>query len=72
MDGLERDLTGQVEVVRVDILSSIGRTIAGQYGVVAVPTMLLIDGDGRIITQQSGIPDRRLLREQAIALQQVE
>ena len=68
MDGLEADLAGQVEVIRIDMLSELGRNTAGLYGVQAVPTMLIFDGAGQLVYRSSGIPDRGKLREVALGL----
>ncbi|NPV68567.1 MAG: thioredoxin family protein [Anaerolineae bacterium] len=68
MDGLEADLRGKVEVLRLDILNGPGRELARRYGVRAVPVFLLFDGQGNLIQQHSGIPNRDALREAALAL----
>ena len=69
MDGLEQDLSGRVDVIRLDILTELGRTAAGLYGVRAVPTLLVVDGQGQIAHQSAGIPtDPSQLREAALAL----
>lgn len=72
MDGLERDLHGTAIVVRVDILDEMGRAIAGHYGVRAVPTTLVIAGDGQIAYSQAGIPNRGALRDSVEALLHAE
>ena len=58
MDGLERDLDGQARVVRLSVLSELGREIAQRYGVRGVPTFLIFDGQGELIERQVGFPDR--------------
>lgn len=68
MDGLEADLRGKVEVLRLDILNGPGREIAGRFGVRAVPAFILFDGQGRAAEQHSGIPNRGALRDAALAL----
>ncbi len=39
-------------------MSRVGNTLAQRYGVVAVPTFLVFDGNGQVIYAQAGIPDR--------------
>jgi thioredoxin-related protein len=46
---LERDLEGQMQVLRVSAWSSVGRQLAARYGVRGVPTFLLFDGSGQIM-----------------------
>ncbi len=55
MDGLERDLSGKAEVLRLDILSPIGRVTAVKFGVRGTPTLVLVDGSGVPILSQVGI-----------------
>lgn len=68
MDGLERELAGQADVIRIDLLSDLGRTIAGAYGVRAVPTTLVIDGMGQVALYTAGIPNASQLREAVLSL----
>ncbi len=59
VDGIERDLKGEAEVIRLDIFSKVGREVASRYGVPAVPTVLVLDAGSRMIYRHSGMPDRR-------------
>ena len=69
VDGLEQDLTNQVELIRLDILSETGRSAAGLYGVRSVPTLMVVDGQGQIAFQTAGIPtDPGQVRDAALAL----
>lgn len=68
MDGIEADLRGSVEVIRLDILSEFGRQIAGQYRVSAVPALVIVDGQGRVAQQSAGIPNREAITGAALAL----
>ncbi len=54
VDGLEQDLKGRAAVLRLDLMSSVGREAASAYGVKVVPTMLLFDGQGQVVLKQSG------------------
>jgi thioredoxin-related protein len=54
VDRLERDLEGQARVLRLSILSSVGRELAARYGVRGVPTLLLLDGSGQVRYYQVG------------------
>lgn len=68
VDGLEADLKGKIGVLRIDMLSEMGRNSAALYGVRAVPTILVVDGDGSVVTRSTGIPDRGALADTALAL----
>jgi len=59
VDGIEKDLKDEAEVVRLNMFSTIGRAVASRYGVSAVPTMLILDADGKLIYRRTGAPDRR-------------
>jgi len=58
VDGLERELEGQAQVVRLSILSGPGREMARRHGIMRVPTFLIFDGQGNLIGRQAGLPDR--------------
>ena len=53
MDGIERNLDG-VRIVRINAMSRSGGMIASGYGVRAVPTLVVFDGDGGIVLRQVG------------------
>jgi len=55
VDGLEKQLTGKAEVVRLDVMSEVGRAAAIRYGVRGVPTLVLVDGKGHPVFNQAGI-----------------
>jgi thioredoxin-related protein len=60
---LEKELGAQASVVRLDLLSSIGRAAAGQFGIRAVPAFLLLDNQGNTIYQQTGRIDTMKVRD---------
>jgi len=45
-------------VVRLSILSGLGRELAARYGVRSVPTFLIFDRKGTMIARQVGFPNR--------------
>jgi len=55
VDGLERDLTGQAKVVRLDLLSPVGQQAAHHFGVRGLPTLLVVDGAGQVVLTQAGL-----------------
>jgi hypothetical protein len=58
VNGIEKDLQGQAKVVRVNLLSKLGRELARAYGVTAIPAMIVFDGGGRVRFSHHGIPNR--------------
>ena len=65
VNGIERDLKGRARVVRLNLLSRVGREVAGAYGVAAVPTTLVFDGAGDVRYRQEGLPSRKRVVEEA-------
>ena len=61
MDGIERDLAGQAQVIRLSVTSDVGGWAARQYGVRSVPTLVILDGDGQVIEQHTGIPNKDII-----------
>jgi thioredoxin-like negative regulator of GroEL len=57
VDGIERDLKGTAEVVRIDLLSPVGREAAARFGVQGIPALVIVDG-GRVIYSHMGMPNR--------------
>jgi hypothetical protein len=55
VDGLERKLDGKASVIRLDLMSQIGRQAAAHYGVRAVPTLIVVNGEGQVALTQVGI-----------------
>jgi hypothetical protein len=58
VDGLERDLEGKAQVVRLSVTDGVGGQLAVRYGVRGVPTMVLLDGDGEVVYAKAGSPNR--------------
>lgn len=67
MDGIEKDLQGRVEVVRLDLADKLGKEIASRYDVRGSPTTLVVNGDGDVIYRHVGIPSRTKVVAQATA-----
>ncbi len=59
MNGIEKDLEGRAKVFRLNLLSAIGKEIASQYNVTAVPTTMAFDMDGKLVYQHAGVPSRK-------------
>ena len=55
VNGLEKQLAGKAKVVRLDVMSSVGRAAAARYGVRGLPTLVLVDGEGQPVYSQAGI-----------------
>jgi thioredoxin-related protein len=68
VDGLEQELEGQMQVLRLSVVDSVGRELALRYGARGVPTFVLLDGAGEVLLVQTGIPDRDEIRATVAAL----
>lgn len=68
VDGIEKDLEGRVQVVRLDVRDDIGRQAAQRYGVYSIPTLIVFDGHGEVRDTKIGIPDRKRVVEYANTL----
>jgi hypothetical protein len=64
VDGLERELGDRVQVLRLNVLSPVGRAAANAYAVRAVPTFVLFDAGGEMVYYQVGFPGKAGLRQE--------
>ena len=62
MDGLERDLQGRAQVLRLGVMDDVGVELAMRYGVRGVPTLVVLDGAGEVVLRQTGMLDRAEIR----------
>ena len=58
VDGIEKDLEGTAKVIRLSVTSQVGSLMAQRYGVRGVPTIIVLDGQGEVMAQSVGMPDR--------------
>jgi thioredoxin-related protein len=58
VDGIERELEGEAQVLRLSVTDNVGRQLAMRYGVRGVPTLVLLDGNGDVVLRQAGSPRR--------------
>jgi hypothetical protein len=56
VDRIEEQLTGEAQVLRLDVLSEAGREAIDQYGIRGLPTLLILDGCGQVVATYSGVP----------------
>lgn len=69
MRGLERELAGQAEVIQLNVDEEVGRQARAVYRNQKVPTIVLLDGQGREVYRTEGkLPRVREIREQLAAL----
>lgn len=54
VDGIERELGDEARVVRLDTASRVGQEMALHVTVRAVPTLIVVDGEGQIVLRQVG------------------
>jgi thioredoxin-related protein len=58
VDGLEQELDGKAQVLRLSVMDDVGGELAMRYGARGVPTFVLLDGAGEVVFTQTGMPDR--------------
>jgi thioredoxin-related protein len=64
VDGLERELGERVQVLRLNVLSPVGRAAASVYAVRAVPTFVLFDAGGEMVFYQVGFPGKAVIKQE--------
>ena len=64
MDGLEQELEGQAQVLRLNVLDDVGNELARRYSVRGVPTLLILDGAGHVVEYfEGGQPNPTAIKE---------
>ncbi|MBT8496295.1 MAG: hypothetical protein KJO07_24835 [Deltaproteobacteria bacterium] len=58
MNGIEQDLEGRAKVIRLNMLSEVGQKAAERFEVRAIPTLVALDGEEKILYRQTGVPNR--------------
>lgn len=61
VNGIEQDLGATADVVRINMLTSVGQELGKRFEVVAVPTTVVLNGTGDVIYRHAGIPDRGIV-----------
>jgi len=60
---LERELAGELKVLRLSGWSELGRTLGARHGVRGFPTFLMFDGTGQMVHYQVGRIDPAQIRK---------
>ena len=63
MNGIETQHENAINIIRLNLLSPVGRKAADKFNVRIVPTTLLFDGSGVAVSHQVGMPDTDRLAE---------
>lgn len=63
MDGIEADLGDVAKVVRVELPTDLGRTIAARYGVEFTPTFLIFDARGSLVSRTHRVDRTETMRD---------
>jgi thioredoxin-related protein len=58
VDGIERELEGEAQVVRLNVMDGVGGQLALRYGARGVPTIVVLDGEGNVVYAKTGSPNR--------------
>lgn len=62
VDRLEEQYPGKLKIVRVDIQSTAGETIAREFGLFLTPSFLLFDAQGKEVARTAGSLDVNRVR----------
>ena len=62
VDRLEEQYAGRLEIIRVDIQSTAGETIAQEYGLFVTPSFLFFDAQGQEAFRSAGTLDVNRIR----------
>lgn len=62
VDGIEKELTGRLVVVRVDVQSDQGRYLANKYGILGTPTFIFFNASGKETFRSIGAVDADRIR----------
>jgi len=63
VNGIENELDGVAEVVRVDLWSQLGKQIASRFEVTSAGTTVVLDGSGQEVYRNQGFPNRKKIVE---------
>lgn len=63
VDGIEKDLQGRAQVIRLDAGNEVCRLVAQRYRVRSLPTLLVLDKQGQVYDQVVGVPNRKAVVE---------
>ena len=65
MNGIEKELDGKAEVIRVNLNSALGRQIGKKFGVKSANTSILLNGEGNVVYDHCGMPNRKQIVAEA-------
>ena len=67
MNGIEKDLQDRAKVIRLNILSRLGKEVASLHGVAVVPTTIVLDASGKLTYRHAGLPNRKAVVEKTLS-----
>ena len=67
VNGIEKDLEGRAEVIRMNVVSKLGKTLARRYDIKGIPATLVFGGDGDLVHRHAGLPNRKAIVAHATA-----
>jgi protein-disulfide isomerase len=62
VDGIEREESGKMQVIRLNMQDQAGRQLARQYGALVTPTFIYLDAQGVEQWRQVGSIDAKRVR----------
>ena len=58
MNGIESDLAGQADVIRLNLLTKLGQALASRFEVRGAPATLVVSPGGDVTSRHEGLPNR--------------
>lgn len=58
MNGIKSDLADEAEVIKVNLVTTIGRQLATRFEIRGAPTTLVVSPNGDIVYRHEGLPNR--------------
>ena len=63
MNGIEKDLKGKADVIRINLNSQLGKDIAERFDVTSAKTTVVLNGKGQEVYRRVGRPERAKIVE---------
>lgn len=63
VDGLEAEYQGRLQVIRIDMQSAAGRSLAPEFGAISTPTFIFLDANGEVAWTQVGFLSREKIQD---------
>jgi len=63
VDGIQRQASGDVETVHLNLLSTVGQEVGAAYGIKIIPATIMFDREGRLLYRRNGFPEMERIQQ---------